>query len=149
MTANAMASDRDACLLAGMNDHVAKPINPANLFATLRRWIRPRRGHGGPVGARAPERPTLTPTALDPESLASVCQPIGQLLAAGDFEASTEWLDHEALLRQGLGRGYSPIANAIENFEFESALQSLRAAAASLDLHLSPKGTEDQRPPPN
>lgn len=149
MTANAMASDRDACLLAGMNDHVAKPINPAKLFDTLRQWIRPRPGLGMAVGARAPERSTLTPTALDPEHLAAVCQHIAQLLAASDFEASTEWLDHEALLRQGLGRGYSPIANAIENFEFEAALQSLRAAAASLDLHLSPKGTEDQRPPPN
>ena len=101
------------------------------------------------MGARAPERPTPRPTALDPEHLAAVCQHIAQLLAASDFEASTEWLEHESLLRQGLGRGYSPIANAIENFEFESALQSLRAAAASLDLHLSPKGTEDQRPPPN
>ncbi|MGE0110920.1 MAG: ATP-binding protein [Aquabacterium sp.] len=149
MTANAMASDRDACLLAGMNDHVAKPINPAKLFDTLRQWIRPRPGLGMAVGARAPERPTLTPTALDPERLASVCQHIAQLLAASDFEASTEWLEHDSLLRQGLGRGYSPIANAIENFEFEAALQSLRAAAASLDLHLSPKGTEDQRPPPN
>ena len=42
MTANAMASDRERCIEAGMNDHVAKPIEPAALFAALRRWIRPR-----------------------------------------------------------------------------------------------------------
>ncbi len=40
MTANAMASDRAKCIEAGMNDHVAKPIEPDELFRTLQRWIR-------------------------------------------------------------------------------------------------------------
>ena len=39
MTANAMAGDRERCLEAGMNDHVAKPIEMEELFATLNRWI--------------------------------------------------------------------------------------------------------------
>ncbi|WP_079435468.1 response regulator [Zoogloea sp. LCSB751] len=39
MTANAMAGDRERCLEAGMNDHVAKPIDPEALWATLMRWI--------------------------------------------------------------------------------------------------------------
>jgi two-component system sensor histidine kinase/response regulator len=42
MTANAMDRDRDACLAAGMNDHLAKPIDPEKLYATLLRWIPPR-----------------------------------------------------------------------------------------------------------
>jgi CheY-like chemotaxis protein len=40
MTAHAMADDREKSLEAGMNDHVAKPIDPNELFATLGKWIR-------------------------------------------------------------------------------------------------------------
>ena len=36
MTANAMASDREACLASGMNDHVGKPFDITHLIATLR-----------------------------------------------------------------------------------------------------------------
>jgi signal transduction histidine kinase/CheY-like chemotaxis protein len=39
MTAHAMAGDRDKSLTAGMNDHVAKPIDPDELFNTLEKWI--------------------------------------------------------------------------------------------------------------
>jgi len=39
MTANAMSGDREKCLAAGMNDHITKPVNPAEMFATLARWI--------------------------------------------------------------------------------------------------------------
>ena len=40
MTANAMDSDREMCLQAGMVDHVAKPIDPDQMFATIKKWIR-------------------------------------------------------------------------------------------------------------
>ncbi|HTB92282.1 MAG TPA: response regulator [Candidatus Sulfotelmatobacter sp.] len=42
MTANAMDRDREMCLAAGMNDHLAKPIDPDKLFRALLQWIRPR-----------------------------------------------------------------------------------------------------------
>ena len=38
MTANAMASDREQCLTAGMNDHIGKPVDPDELFSVLLRW---------------------------------------------------------------------------------------------------------------
>lgn len=43
MTANAMDQDKEQCAAAGMDDHIAKPIDPENLFATLLKWIKPKK----------------------------------------------------------------------------------------------------------
>ena len=38
MTANAMEGDRDACLQAGMDDYISKPVKPHRLEAVLEKW---------------------------------------------------------------------------------------------------------------
>jgi signal transduction histidine kinase/DNA-binding response OmpR family regulator len=63
MTANAMAADREICLQAGMNDHVAKPIDPDQLFAALLRWIKPRRDANGASADAAALARTPDPAA--------------------------------------------------------------------------------------
>ena len=49
MTAHALPSDRALSRLAGMNDHVTKPIDPDLLFCTLLKWIDPARLQGRPL----------------------------------------------------------------------------------------------------
>ncbi|MFC5569014.1 PAS domain S-box protein [Lysobacter yangpyeongensis] len=41
MTANVMQEERQGCLAAGMDDFIAKPIDPDELLAVLQRWIEP------------------------------------------------------------------------------------------------------------
>ncbi len=38
MTAHALVEERERCFAAGMNDHLAKPINPAELYRAISRW---------------------------------------------------------------------------------------------------------------
>lgn len=39
MTANTTVEDRQRCLTAGLNDHIAKPVRAEELAATLNRWL--------------------------------------------------------------------------------------------------------------
>jgi signal transduction histidine kinase/CheY-like chemotaxis protein len=62
MTANAMDADREICRQAGMNDHISKPIDPDTMFATVMKWIKPRR-------AQASERPAQKVEAASSQNL--------------------------------------------------------------------------------
>jgi two-component system, sensor histidine kinase and response regulator len=63
MTASVLGSDRDACLKAGMNDVVTKPIDPVALWRALSAWL-PRR-----TRATAQAGPEAAPVARLPHGV--------------------------------------------------------------------------------
>jgi protein-histidine pros-kinase len=100
MTANVMASDRDRCMEAGMNDYVAKPLRPDELFAALDR----SRGGGSedePVFGAAPVR---AGAQLD---LAAALRDIGEpeLFATMAGMFLSEWDTHLGRIRKALDSG--------------------------------------------
>ena len=65
MTAHVLGEQRSACLDAGMNDHLAKPIDVKKLWSMLFKWIRPRQ----PTESMASITPAETEATGLPSSL--------------------------------------------------------------------------------
>ena len=76
MTASTFSDDKQRCLAAGMSDHIGKPLVPAELFATLLRWLSRRapdiQGMAGDMpsagGASAPAKTPAKGLARGPAS---------------------------------------------------------------------------------
>ncbi len=115
MTANAMKADLDACLAAGMNDYVIKPIDRQALLQTLRRWLPGRTD--GEVSASV-----SAPAAEPPAPLSTPTPPL-------------EGLDITGTL-QRLGLDFDTLRRMLVRFADGQAptLDALRAAVASGDV---------------
>ncbi|MCK5195419.1 MAG: response regulator, partial [Desulfobulbaceae bacterium] len=53
MTANVMADDRKKVNMAGMDDHIGKPLNVNQMFITMAKWIATHRDVGSVENAGA------------------------------------------------------------------------------------------------
>jgi two-component system, sensor histidine kinase and response regulator len=71
MTAHATIEERQRCLASGMNEHISKPIDPSNLFATVGRFYKP--GETVTTAPRSAGFSPLQPSA--PESRGNIPKP--------------------------------------------------------------------------
>jgi PAS domain S-box-containing protein len=108
MTAHAMVADRGKSLGAGMNDHVNKPVAPAELYAALARWL--------PVPPVSPEK------AIRPAPSRQVLH-----VSEGQYHTGGE-ADYVRLLGRFLSE-YRDVA------EIKAALASTDIARAQLLAH--------------
>jgi len=81
MTANTMQGDPEKCFAVGMNDFVAKPIDPELLWATLLKWVRP-----GPFTAAVAMQDVaaVRDAVLLPEALDGVDMAVGLKRVVGN-----------------------------------------------------------------
>ncbi|MBW1775179.1 MAG: response regulator, partial [Deltaproteobacteria bacterium] len=117
MTAGAMARDREQAMEAGMNGHVAKPIDTNELFSTLVKWIEP--------GKRALPKETVEKVseagvekAIFPAELPGISIKSGLSKVAGNEKLYRKLLSK---FREGNRNVVSEIKNSIDAGDMETA----------------------------
>ena len=129
MTANALPADRAACLDAGMDDHVGKPIDIEALVGTLLRHCRRGAASGpSPTSGNVAGQPASL--ATPPSSLSSTSPP------SPDIDLASALAAHggDAALLARLGRRFACEQDEIVA-RADRALREGNHAAAARELH--------------
>ena len=112
VTANAFTEDRVACAAAGLDDFIAKPVEPEAFYTLLLRWL-----GAGDVAARE-----LQPCAGEARELLDRLLP---LLEAGDTRAGALARESAEIL-QALGSNGANLLRCIAAFDYEAAAAAAR-----------------------
>ena len=161
MTAHAMAGDEQKSIEAGMNDHVTKPIDPDQLFATLQKWIKP-------VAERAAvQMPTVLDAPPEPDQAVPEEDELPESLPGFDLAAGlSRLMGNKRLYRKLLvdfGTKYtetaSEIREALATNDFDQAhslvhnlkglagnLEATNLQAAAVEMEKLVKGDQKKTP---
>lgn len=147
MTAHAMDNERKKCHTAGMCDHIAKPIIPNLLYATLVKWIKPRKHRVTPKALG----PATKNHSAFPESLPGFDLEDGLLRFAGNkklflkllFKFHDKYHDMAEQISTALNnddtKSARELAHMMKGSSGNFGATALQNAAASLELALKNK----------
>ncbi len=138
MTANALAEDRARCQAAGMDDFIAKPIEPASLWRVLRRFLVAATGDA-PGDRVVPASEAAAPVAADEQATLLRLQAITALdMGSGLRRALDRPQRYIATLREfvaGQGEAAAQLADAMQAGDWaraERVAHTLKGLAAHI-----------------
>ncbi|MDA3950996.1 MAG: response regulator [Spirochaeta sp.] len=154
LTANAFQDERDQCFAAGMNDFLAKPVDPDLLYALLARWLSmalPEMNHPPEPAGETVETALRNVPGLNVDAGLSTVR--GSLTAY--LRVLRRFLNHhhadgetlQTLLGQGDFGRMREIAHALKGVGGVSGADEVTAAAAHLETTIKkqPDGEDDIR----
>jgi two-component system sensor histidine kinase/response regulator len=141
MTAHALVEERQRCIDAGMNDHVAKPIDPDQLFSAILRWATPR---AIPASELRPEpAKTIDEIALPPIAGVNIAEGLNRV--AGNRRLYRDLLSQFSAKQAGAA---TEIAEALDRGDRQTAertAHTVKGVAGNLgitDVHTSAQKLE-------
>ncbi|HEX5688823.1 MAG TPA: PAS domain S-box protein, partial [Roseiflexaceae bacterium] len=128
MTASALRGDREACMAAGMDDFLAKPVRQAELRAMLERWL--------PPSNHEATEAVLDPTMLDElRSLSGNAEIFGELMLAFQHEIHTQLAALQRALAEGNCAALAQAAHHLRGSSANFGATGLAAVCARLEAH--------------
>ena len=114
-----------------MNDHIAKPLDVGQMFATLVKWILPK--NGAVVAETVESEPASSEAAeLDMDKVQPLLARLASQLADMDTEASETVEELQASTKgTSLAGGVKKVARAVADYEFDVAEEALKSLIES------------------